>query len=238
MTKTKKNNYDKSSTGIDIECSCFHDTELSRMNFQENFENLQRDRYRTTSVNYYIDNGNIPDSSEVKFSVKGERETKIKHLVSITCFDAEEIQTWDNDTLDSEIIGHEEDVNLINYALEKLPVIAGLEFIPNKNLIVLTTTGYSQGDYAAVIYCPEDLEKAWGKMPEQKTIQSLVDHYFWDAPIYASFEINGKEYNYHDMPEYDEYEWEREKFITYVSKESGIDAETLKAFVPDYPEYL
>ncbi len=238
MGKARKNNFDKSSTGTDIECNCSYDTDLSRMYFEENFEVLQHSGYRTSSVCYYIDGGNLPDSKSIKFIVKGDKSAKVKHLQDITNFDAEEIETWDNDTMDSEIIGHESDINLINYALDRMPDIAGLDIVPDKNLIALATCGYSQGDYSTVLYCPEDIEKAWGKMPEQKDIQKMVNHYFWDAPIYAQFTIDGKEYHYHDMPKYDEYEWDRNAFLEYVAKESGVPAETLESFVPEYPEYI
>ena len=235
--KTKRNNYDKSSTGIDIECICQYDTDLSRMHFEENFKVLQHNGHRTQSVLYFIENGNVPDSSGIKFTVKGDKETKIKHLMEITHFDREEIEQWNDDTMDSEIIGHESDINLINYALDKLPDYKGLEFVPSKNLIALGSTGYSQGDYSTVLYCPEDLEKAWGSYPKQESIQKMVNHYLWGSPIYARFEINGKEYRYDDMPEYNEYEWDRDAFIAYVSKESGIEADKLESFVPEYPEY-
>lgn len=234
MSKSVRNNYDKSSTGVDIECVCYYDINLSRHNFEENFEILQHN----SSVLYFIDNGNLPGATTVKMIVKGTKENKVSHLAYVTSFDKEEIETWDDDTIDSEIIGREEDINLINYALDKLPTLPGLEFLPNKNLIALGSRGYSQGDYSTILYCPEDLEKAWGKMPTQESIQKMVNHYCWDSPIYARFEIDGKEYHYHDMPEYDEYEWDRDAFIAYVSKESGIDVEKLESFVPEYPEYV
>ena len=238
MGKVKRNNHTRPAEGEpDIECVCKYDTDISWSNFEENFEVLQHSGYRTASVCYYIDSGNVPDSSEIKFTVKGDKAAKVKYLAEQTNFEAEEIETWDDDTLNSEILGYESDVNLINYALDKMPDAPdGLEFVPNKNLIAISTTGYSQGDYSTVLYCPEDLEKAWGNYPKQENIQKMTNHYFWDAPIYCNFEIDGKEYSYWDMPEYDEYEWERDKFLEYVAKESGVDKEKLESFVPEYPE--
>jgi hypothetical protein len=236
--KTKRNNYDKSSTGVDIECVCQYDADLSRNYFEENFEILQHNGYRTQSVLYFIENGNIEGHEAVKMTVKGTRETKEKFIVDLGYQDADEVKTWDDETLDAEILGNVEDINLINYALDKMEDVPGLEFVPSKNLITLATCGYSQGDYSTVLYCPEDLEKAWGEMPTQESIQKMVNHYCWDAPIYARFEIDGKEYRYDDMPTSDEYEWDRDAFIAYVSKESGIDVEKLESFVPEYPEYV
>ena len=232
-----RNNYNKSSTGTDIECDCSYDLDRRQWEFEENIKIIQHDGYRTTSIGYYIDNGNVECPDKVSFKVKGDKEAKIKYLIDATNFDREEIETWSEETIDEEIIGHENDINLINYALDKLPDVPGLEFVPTKNLIVLTTRGYSQGDYAKVLYCPDDLEKCWGNYPKQEEIQKMVDHYYWDAPIYCLFTINGKEYRYDEMPEYDEYEWDRDKFLDYVAKESAVDRESLEALVPEYPEY-
>ena len=234
---TRKNNYVRAAENEpNIECSVFHDTDKSSRDFKENFKILQHSGYRTFSVLYYIDNGNVAD--DIKFSVKGSKADKVKYLSEQTNFDAEEIQTWDNDTLDSEILGYESDVNLINYALDKMPdTPEGLEFVPNKNLICLGSSGYSQGDYSTVIYCPEDLEKAWGNYPKQESIQKMINHYLWDSPVYALFEIDGKEYNIWDMPKYDEYDFDREKFLAWVAKESGVDIEKLKPLCPEYPGY-
>lgn len=229
----------KSSTGTDIECNCMYDTDMSQHEFTENIEIVQHGGYSTTSIGYYIDNGNVAGAGDIEMTVKGTTAAIIaaakkytatyNDLVAASGKELEEVK--------AEIVSVLDDVSLINFALDKLPVIEDLEFVPNKNLIVLTTKGYSQGDYARVIYCPEDLEKCWGNYPKQEEIQKMIDHYYWDAPIYARFEINGEEYNYHDMPAYDEYEWERDKFIDYVAKESGIEKETLEQFVPEYPEY-
>ncbi len=162
MGKTVRNNFDKSSTGVDIECICQYDVDRSRWEFEENIEIVQHDGYRTTSIGYYIDNGNVKGHDDIKFLMKGTRERKIEYLDEVSSVSKEDIQTWDDDTLDSEIMSYVE-VTLIDYVMDRMDSIDGLEFIPNKNLIVLTTRGYSQGDYAKVIYCPEDLESAWGK---------------------------------------------------------------------------
>lgn len=233
---TTRNNFDRSSSGLNIECTCFYDTDLSERDFRENFEVLQHSGYRTSSVLYYIDNGNVPGHDKIKFTVKGERTAKIKKLVELTSFEEDEIQTWDDDTIDNEILGYY-DVNLIHYAENKLDLIDGLEFVPNKNLITISSIGYSQGDYSTVIYCPDDLEKCWGCAPQENEMRKTIDRYLWDAPIYCRMEIDGEEYNYWDMPEYDGYIFERDKFLAYVAEKSGINIETLKPFLPEAPSY-
>lgn len=116
---TTRNNFDKSSTGTDITCTVFFDTDSSQRDFRENFESVQSDGYRTTSIQYYIDNGNVEGKDSVKFTVKGAREKKIEYLEKESSFEREEIETWDEDTMDSEIIGYHKDINLIGYAMDK-----------------------------------------------------------------------------------------------------------------------
>lgn len=243
MKKTKRNNFDKSSTGTNIECFCQYDSRRSQAEFDENIEVIQHSGYSTTSIGYYIDNGNVPGAGEIKFAIKGKKENIIKAAKQYTgaycdtSLDVDNCVDSDIEDMKQEIISSFEDINLINYAMDKLPEIEGLEIVPNKNLIVLTTKGYCHGDYAKVIYCPGDLEKCWGNMPVQKSIQEMIDHYYYDSPIYARLEINGTEYAYEDTPFYDDYEWKRKEFIDYVSKESGVAEEILKNFVPEHPEY-
>lgn len=236
---TTRNNFDKSSTGVDISCSVYYDTDSSQRDFRENFESVQSDGYRTTSIQYYIDNGNVEGKDSVKFTVKGSVQDIIAaakqytyayaDLVSASGKELEEVK--------AELIAQFEDVNLISYAMGTMPKIDGLEFVPNKNLIVTETRGYSQGDYAKVIYCPDDLKAVWGNEPKEEELQKMFDHYFWDAPIYAQVEIDGKEYSYWDMPDYDSYEWDRKKFIDYLVKESRVKAEQLESVIPDQPSY-
>lgn len=235
----RETNFDKSSTGTDIELSCSYDCDLSRIYFEENFKILQHSGYRTHTKAYYIENGNVEDDETISFTIKGEKSAMIKYLVDETCFDAEEVETWDNDTIESEIIGHlSERPKVLNYQslnendLDK----TGLELVPSKNLIWLATCGYSQGDYAEIAYCPEDLEKAWGIKPDQNDLQKTFNRLFWDAPIYACFTINGKDYRYdEDMP--DSYEWDKEAWAKIVSEKSGIPLETIESFLPESPDY-
>jgi hypothetical protein len=230
---TRKNNFDKSSTGTDIEVTCFYDTDSSRRDFEENFKVLQHSGYRTSSVLAFTGNGELPDISDIGFTVKGTREAKEKYLEN---WYGEDVKEWVESEMDSEIVARAE-VNLIDYALDKLESIAGIEIVPVKPLICVSSTGYSQGDYSTIIYCPEDIEKLWGRLPEQKEMQTLFDHYLWDSPVYCVVTINGEEFNYWDMPEYDSYDFQRDKFIEYVAKESGIDTEQLESLVPEYPSY-
>ncbi len=242
----RRNNFDKSSSGTDIEFVGFMDCDSSRRDFEENIEIIQHDGYRTTSIGYYIDAGNVPDSSEVKFTVKGERTVKEKYLVDTgRNYDAEDVSKWDDETIDNEILSQNKDATLINYAMSLVSsrhgyfqaVNDGLEIEPTKNLIAVEIRGYSQGDYAIVLYCPEDVEKAWGNLPNQSKMKEMFTHWYYDAPVYAVMTINGEEYNFWEFPHDNSYEWDKDKFVKWVSEQSKIPVETIAPFVPEDLDY-
>jgi hypothetical protein len=232
----KRNNFKRAPEGQpNIECSVFYDTDWSGMDFKENFEILQHSGNRTSSVLYYTDNVNVHNSDGIEFTVKGDKAAKIKALEN--WYEKEGLENWTDADLDSEIISRYE-VNLVDYAQDKLESVPSIEFVPSKNLVVTSSRGYSQGDYSTIIYCPDDLEKAWGRKPDENNMQKTFNHLLWDTPIYASFDINGKEFNIWDMPCYNEYDFKREKFLAWVSEKSGVSVDILSELCPENPDYI
>jgi hypothetical protein len=238
----KKNNFDVSSTGVNIESSCYYDTWLSQINFKENFESLDnRDRRGDNHDWYFVDCGNLPDSSKIEFELKGSREDLIKFIVAESYYERDDVETWQESELQEYAIDRLSETPKV-YNFESLNDSdlkdTGLELIPNKAIESIFVRGYSQGDYARIFYSPDDIESVWGKLPNDSELRESFRNYCFDSPIYASLTINGTEYNYHESPEYkSEYEWDKDSFIAWVSKESGIDKEVLSQYLPEYPEY-
>lgn len=232
-----KNNFDKSSTGTDIEAVAYYDAYMSQSDFNENFEILQHSDNRKNSILYYTDCGNV--KNDVTFDIAGDKDAKVKFLAENISFDASEIETWDDNTLRNEIYGQlTEWPQLINF--EKLNdelTDSGLEIAPSKELVKVISHGYSQGDYSEIYYCPADLQEAWGSAPIETDLKETFDHLLWDAPIWAQVTINGDEYNYYDCPEYDQYEFKRDEFLAYVSEKSGVGIEKIAAILPKEPSY-
>lgn len=231
---TTKNNYDLSSSGVNIECTAFYDTDRSRMDFEDNFKIIQHDGYRTNTIAFYVDHGNVPDHDEIEFKMQGTEEQKIACLKKEGYTDDDMPPPEDIDDCILDIYG--EKITLLNYE-DFNNVFAPLSVKPSKQIEKLITRGYSQGDYAEVFYCPDDLEKAWGKKPEADDLQKTIDHLFWDSPVYATVKINDDEFSYWDQPEYDDYEWDREKFLKWVAEKSGVTFDTLAAIMPDDPSW-
>lgn len=95
--------------------------------------------------------------------------------------------------------------------------------------IAITTTGYSQGDWAKV-YIPKELENNSG-------IQSTIDHLFWDSPVYGIIKINDEEI-YVDELLSNVYEWNKEEVLSELkSQVSEKTYEYLKNNLPTNLEY-
>lgn len=229
----RKNNYNTNANGPDIELTCFYDCDRSRWEFEENFKILEYSGYRTFTKAYYIDNGNVPDNDEIEFRLKGTLEQKTEFLKKegYSDDDMPQPEYMDDYILDT----YGERISLLNYQDFNIQYDP-LYLVPSKQIEWIAIRGYSQGDYAEVVYCPDDLEKVWGNPPKKDDLKKWFTRYFYDAPIFCLFEIDGEEYRYDEFMD-DSYDWDPEKFAKIVSEKSGIDLETLKSFLPRYPDY-
>lgn len=227
------NNFDKSSTGTDIEFSGGYDGDRARWEFEENFEVLRHSGYRVFSVLYYIDCGNVEGADEVDFSLKGTKVQLAEYLVDHFGNETKSgYMKWTKDDLLNEVSDHIWDyMNVLSYreCNEEIDEY-GMEIVPNKTLEWVGLRGYSQGDYSEIVYCPEDLKKAWGKESNEAELSEIFDNLLWDSPISATLTVSGEEFHYDE--EFDWYDWQREEFIEYVSKRTGVGKEVLEAIVP------
>jgi hypothetical protein len=74
----------------------------------------------------------------------------------------------------------------------------------------ITTTGYCQGDHAIVLVNIAAYEKLSGRKFDAKAVASLqttIDHLFWDSPIHARLSFNLEEIFLDEMLS-DPYRWE------------------------------
>ena len=229
------NNFDKSSTGIDIEFSGYYSGDRAQRDFEESLEIVQSSGYRTSSIVYYKNYGNVDGYKEIEFHVVGTKPQLVEYLMYHY---ARETKTgymkWTkNDLLDAVEDALYDERSLINYREENKNLVEyGLEIVPSKKLEWVVSRGYSQGDYAEIVYCPEDLKSAWGcKVIDESNLIEEFGHLLWDAPIEATLTVNEKEYLYDEM-DLDQYEWQRDKFIAAVAEESGVDKDSLADIVP------
>lgn len=230
------NNFDLSSTGTNIEAVAYWDTDISQYEFKENFEILQHSGYRTSTVAYYIDNGNVKGADDIEFTIEGDRSEKERFYLYFISGDSEGLKYWTDDELNESILdAYGERVSVLNMEDFENVMLKDFKLTlkASKNIEKLVTRGHSQGDYATVYFCRDDLAQAGGNEAKDDDLQDIFDHLFWDAPIYARINVNGEDYHY----EGDRYEFEREAFLKQVAEQSGASYEALDAVLPNEPSY-
>ena len=120
---------------------------------------------------------------------------------------------------------------ICDYDLEE-----AMEEANNRNIMlviddyeIIETRGYSQGDYAKVIIPNEyvgDVEKA-------------INHFFWDAPMYAIGTVNGEDF-YIDEHMENRYEWDKDEAMKIVATRFDFDKDVVTAIcemLPENPSY-
>lgn len=236
----KKNNFDQSSTGTNIEIDVSYDSHLSRIYFEESIEVIQHSGYRTNTIAYYTDCGNVEASKHISFEIVATDEAKAAYL-EFEGYDLSPNSGNDSAQYDALIFdSYGERITLLNYEdFNREFAQYNIQIKPDRTIEKIITLGYSQGDYAEVYYCPDDLSGAWGKEPTQAELQTIIDRLFWDQPIFARVTINGEEYRHDDLYEdgSDPYKWNPSKFAEYVAKESGVPVETIAAMLPKEVPY-
>jgi len=227
----KNNNYDMSSTGVSIEVSIGYDTDMSAHDWQENFAEVVPSGYRKSGVYQYIQWGNYETLSEREFKEIDSNATLKRDLLQVvldedyTFYTKTELRQMSKD----ELIDLIQDSILDDYDLEE-----AMEWASGQNIAliidnyeIITTRGYSQGDYAEVI------------VPDDGNNYSVeIGHYFWDAPIYARVTVDGEEY-YIDENMECRYEWDKDEAIAIVQKwdiSDGAKAQICE-MLPEEPSY-
>lgn len=223
------NNFDTSSTGTNIEVIGGYSNDLSQMYLDNNFERL------LDGSLYYMDWCNVEESCEVTFSIKANKLSLAKLLAD---YYGNSISFYMRQTKD-EILSDAEDI------LDEFMTItdyrdfnkdnSDIKIIPNKELIWIESRGYSQGDYAEIVYSCDDLKDCWGVDVDERELSKTIDNLLWGAPIDLIVIIDGDEYDYGDTG--DTYEYQREMFIDVIAKESGVKRDVLENIIPEELEY-
>ena len=95
--------------------------------------------------------------------------------------------------------------------------------------VTITTTGYSQGDWAKV-YIPKELK-------DKNRTKEFIDHLFWDSPVYGIIKINDEEI-YVDELLSDIYEWDKDEILSKLKNDvSEKTYEYLKNNLPETLDY-
>lgn len=221
-----KNNYDKSSKGVNIETICYYDNLQARTDFDAEIIRLGRVSNYRLSSNLFgaLSCSNVTRIGDFCTLKKGIKKADLIAL-------ADELPDFYNGEsytvkeLKSEIMDASPEMILNAYWRAD----NGLKI--KKDFELYETRGYSQGDCADVLIKSTDNKE-------------YINHFFWDSPIYCRVEINGKEFFYDMIDNVDCYDWEKEKMIDYVVNAVNVDddkkqyiKQTLSDLLPDYPNY-
>jgi len=201
------NNFNKSGTGINIECDIAYDTFQAQMNFDENI-----DRVKINGEEYYIysDYGNIDTDIDIDDlitydlntvthdKVEEYYENKIHAIFDDYPFDYEDtLNTIDNDLSYMDI---HETINTLD--------LLGIKY--TKHYETIAVTGYGQGDFATVLIIGNALEY------NLKALEAELTNYFFDTPIVARITINDEELYIEDYDGYYIDEYDKDKVIAWV----------------------
>lgn len=270
------NNFDVCSYGIGLETNIYYDTYGDL--YRENIACLTTDNRHNNFTHYYTNWGGLktPEYIGELVSIKGLQDGEIpdvltlEHVMGVVedcgCnywSDTEEIlENWQEHRNDILELFNNIPIRHLDDVLE----CTSVEF--KDNVAMYETHGYSQGDYARFIINYNALNEHWGtdiKVDSRgngisdedcEAVVSLLDdieHYFWDCPIRGSITLhyNGEpEDTFVDEFLSDEWEWDKDEFITKVMEYARIRLKDvsddimdklkcdLYTLIPDEPKYL
>ena len=239
------NNFDISSSGLDIELSAFYDTYLASHDFHDSF-------IREGDALIYTDYANLPDGWKKEVSFYGSVKGVIKQFAEYHG-NIKEFISWLKYTTDVNSITDMAHSDLENIAID-IAYYLGFdneidlcETVLNDELFSLnftteTVTGYSQGDVVEVII-PEELRDILG-VPEDKPIVSNehLERLIFGCPFSATLVVDGIDFNLDEILN-DQYDWDKEKVLSGLPSHLKSYTESQQKIIMDFcesnlPEYL
>lgn len=207
------NNFDQSSTGLNITVSAFRDTDLSRFYFEEAFFTIKEGR---EDLLVYCE-GNFNDfEKEYSFTKAELLVAYVDHMGDtysrsdfLNDFKTNMGYGYSNACKD-DLVEHVKHELYYPYEWHTFCEKAGFK----ANFDIVVSTGYCQGDYREVIV-PHKLWECIG-IPKPLDVQSNlgghIDNLLWDCPVYCRFEVNGQEF-YIDQELKSGYSWDKSEAL-------------------------
>ena len=241
------NNFDQSSTGLNIELSAFLDTDLSHFYFQEAFFTIKEGR---KDFLVYCE-GNFSDFEKEYFFTKKE----LLAAIMDQHFPAMVESVWLKDDFKTKMgfaLSKANKQDLIDYTKEACYYVEDWHSFCEKagfkaNFDIVVSIGYCQGDYREVIVP----HKFWDCIGVKKPLDiqanpgAYIDNLLWDCPIYCRFEVNGEEF-YIDQELKNSYNWDKSEALeiaqrlikdSFTSEEQKIIMDFLNTSLKDQLDY-
>ena len=227
--------------GVNLELTCDRDNCLAQDQFSENFTRIEtggssllNDRFFNVDVYQFIDYGNFSDNFHLTDLDNYDLTSKTNKNIyaNIRCCFYGSSEDFKNDSL-----------NLFNkypYQLNKLEL---LELVENefnedyeKFLVdnfkplfeIISIRGYSQGDYAEIVFTHKDINY-YNFESREKFLSMMKDYFtnlFYDAPIYCKLEVDQDEFDFKEHMK-NEFDYDKtelmgiaEKYIVHTEKQT------------------
>ena len=211
-----KNNFDCSSSGINIEVEAYYSTTESRFIFDDTYKVVRnRCRVRDLCIRVADFDYKTPETlGDVGVFKTGKQGPIPKQ---IACDILNEYSEYSYDT---ESFTHKELLDeLKNIDIKYLPQVMEDNYYRDyfhldKNYALYGSSGYCQGDFTYVLCLAENC----------KNYHHLIDREMWDCPIEACVVIGNVRYNYNELMD-DQYVWNKEEFNKKVVDRYTTDAE-------------
>ena len=213
-----KNNFDCSSTGINIEVEAYYSTTASQIIFNDAYDVVRyRGREVALLIRRYDFDRQIDKITDVGKFKSGKRGRLSKETI---CEILNELSSYSYDT--QSFTYEELNEELDNLDIQNLPD-ALKEFSQffklNDDVDLYTSRGYCQGDVSYVLY----------KAETSKNYHNLIDRELWDCPIESCVVIGNVRYDYNELMD-NPYVWKKEGFMKKVVDSYTVDNE-VKEFV-------
>lgn len=241
-------NYDTCSTVPDCELRCYYDTATSYIDFEDNFSPLMLGN--CDNIHLYNPDGSLDIPSDVNDCLDWDSVSE-KDACQYVSRTLKEKHNWDN----LQIIREKEffDLDWKEYAVECIRDSWGDYEYDESGFLLncikedewpdiapalyesVGISGHCQGDYAYVLYKPEEE----GVLSDRSTARDLFSNLFYDSPVYCRLEVDGDEYSLEEGLK-DIYRWNQEEVLEYAKTtlklpESVID--WLTENLPDEPDF-
>ena len=214
------NNYDQSSSGVNLDLNISYDLDRGRREFEESFHILKHQSYREHSVLVFNQYGNF-DVSDFELTDLGNYDldgVTVKHVFEMY-YNHHYPTTLQNDLKATNYQGIKDLYSQLEITTlrdlevnELLEIIETdlysdddfAEFLSNNFKVTydkVVSRGYCQGDYSEIIIPKVVLDSYINgfeeiETPDQvvKLLQDTIDHLLWDQPLFARLEINDDEF--------------------------------------------
>jgi hypothetical protein len=231
------NNFNTSSTGINVKVSIEFDANMAQISWEENFKHVNDGKFA------YIDFGNLSgDMPEIQPlpRQKGKIIDAICGKDDFWLTKAEMQKEYTQEEIVDEISDYFWNKEEVLEFFEEHDIKTNVD-----DMAEISITGYAQGDRATILVNTKEFKKVSGAEFNEDDYTEYFTDLFYSQPLYARATVNDEEYYSEKFDgqyvEFDKEEYISELIANILTDNTEIDEsvlqDELEKIVPDYPEY-